>query len=39
MANEPKQFARLTGGGHENLDDFGALQVAKRFIGAGCPSK
>jgi fermentation-respiration switch protein FrsA (DUF1100 family) len=40
MANEPKQFVRFSGGGHENLDDFGAIDVAKRFIGAaGCSSK
>jgi uncharacterized protein len=40
MANEPKQFARLSGGGHENLDEFGAIDLAKRFIGAaGCRSK
>jgi fermentation-respiration switch protein FrsA (DUF1100 family) len=40
MANEPKQFVRLDGGGHENLDEFGAIEVARRFIGAaGCRSK
>lgn len=33
-ANEPKQFVRLGGGGHENLDSFGAIGIAKRFIGA-----
>src|SRR6201995_5250918 len=34
MANEPKQFVRFPGGGHENLDDFGALETARQFIGA-----
>jgi uncharacterized protein len=33
MANEPKQFVRFPGGGHENLDDFGALETARQFIG------
>jgi uncharacterized protein len=34
LANEPKQFVRLPGGGHENLDDFGAMEIARHFIGA-----
>jgi fermentation-respiration switch protein FrsA (DUF1100 family) len=34
MANEPKQFVRFRGGGHENLDDFGAIETARQFIGA-----
>ena len=34
MANEPKQFVRFPGGGHENLDEFGAMDVVRRFIGA-----
>jgi fermentation-respiration switch protein FrsA (DUF1100 family) len=34
LANEPKQFVRLRGGGHENLDDFGAMEIARHFIGA-----
>lgn len=37
MAREPKQFVRLNGGGHENLDDFGAIEIARRFIGAEYP--
>ena len=32
LANEPKQFVRFPGGGHENLDDYGALPAAHRFI-------
>ena len=32
LAHEPKQFVRFPGGGHENLDDYGALQAAHRFI-------
>jgi fermentation-respiration switch protein FrsA (DUF1100 family) len=34
MAHEPKQFVRFAGGGHENLDDFGAIEAVHRFIGA-----
>ncbi|MCA6123007.1 alpha/beta hydrolase [Bradyrhizobium sp. WSM 1704] len=34
LAREPKTFVRLPGGGHDNLDDFGATDVARRFIGA-----
>jgi uncharacterized protein len=33
LAPEPKQFVRLRGGGHENLDDFGAMETARHFIG------
>jgi fermentation-respiration switch protein FrsA (DUF1100 family) len=33
MAREPKQFVRFPGGGHDNLDDFGALETARQFIG------
>jgi hypothetical protein len=34
LAHEPKQFVRFDGGGHENLDDYGALEVARHFIDA-----
>lgn len=34
MAHEPKQLVRFSGGGHENLDDFGAVETARQFIGA-----
>jgi uncharacterized protein len=34
LAHEPKQFICFPGGGHENLDDFGAIEAARRFIGA-----
>jgi uncharacterized protein len=34
LAHEPKQFVRLAGGGHEDLDKFGALDVARKFINA-----
>jgi fermentation-respiration switch protein FrsA (DUF1100 family) len=34
LAHEPKQFVRFPGGGHENLDDFGAIDTARRFIHA-----
>ncbi len=33
MAHEPKQFVRFPGGGHENLDEFGAIEMVRRFIG------
>jgi fermentation-respiration switch protein FrsA (DUF1100 family) len=32
LANEPKQFVRLPGGGHDDLDDFGAIETARHFI-------
>jgi uncharacterized protein len=32
LADQPKQFVRFPGGGHENLDDFGALPAAHQFI-------
>jgi len=32
MAHEPKKFVRFPGGGHENLDDFGAFETARQFI-------
>jgi uncharacterized protein len=32
LAREPKQFVRFPGGGHENLDDFGAVETARQFI-------
>ena len=38
LAHEPKQFVRFAGGGHNDLDDYGAIDVARRFIDAsrGC---
>ena len=32
LAHEPKQFVRFPGGGHDDLDDFGALEIARNFI-------
>jgi fermentation-respiration switch protein FrsA (DUF1100 family) len=32
LAPEPKRFARFAAGGHENLDQFGALDVALKFL-------
>jgi uncharacterized protein len=32
LAREPKQFVRFAGGGHDNLDAFGAIETARRFI-------
>lgn len=34
LAHEPKQFAGFPGGGHNDLDRFGAMAVALRFINA-----
>ncbi len=34
LAHEPKQFVRLAGGGHDDLDNFGAIDAAKQFIKA-----
>ncbi|GLR96000.1 fermentation-respiration switch protein FrsA (DUF1100 family) [Bradyrhizobium liaoningense] len=33
LAREPKQFVRFAGGGHDNLDAFGAVEKARQFIG------
>jgi uncharacterized protein len=34
LAHEPKQFVRFPEGGHENLQNFGAIETARRFINA-----
>ncbi len=34
LAHEPKQLVRFPGGGHDNLDDFGAMGTARGFINA-----
>lgn len=34
LAHEPKQFVRFPEGGHNDLDYFGAAEVARRFINA-----
>jgi uncharacterized protein len=34
LAHEPKQFVRFPGGGHDNLDSFGAIETARHFINA-----
>jgi fermentation-respiration switch protein FrsA (DUF1100 family) len=31
-ANEPKRFVRLARGGHNDLDHFGAIEIARNFI-------
>jgi fermentation-respiration switch protein FrsA (DUF1100 family) len=33
LARAPKTFARFPEGGHDNLDQFGAIETARRFIG------
>jgi fermentation-respiration switch protein FrsA (DUF1100 family) len=32
LAHEPKQFVRFPDGGHDNLDDYGAIETARHFI-------
>ena len=34
LARQPKQFVRFPGGGHDNLDNYGAIETARQFIGA-----
>src|ERR1019366_7245444 len=34
LAREPKQFVRFPQGGHDDLDAYGAIEAARRFIGA-----
>jgi uncharacterized protein len=34
LANEPKQFVPFPGGGHNNLENFGAIGTARHFINA-----
>jgi len=34
LAHEPKQFVRFPGGGHADLDSFGAIGTARQFINA-----
>jgi fermentation-respiration switch protein FrsA (DUF1100 family) len=32
LAHEPKLFVRFPDGGHDNLDDYGAIETARHFI-------
>jgi len=34
LAREPKQFVRFAEGGHNDLDNYGAIETARRFINA-----
>jgi hypothetical protein len=34
LAHEPKQFVRFPEGGHNDLDDYGAIETVRNFIGA-----
>ena len=34
LANQPKKFVRFDAGGHNDLDNFGAMDAARQFIGA-----
>ncbi len=33
LAHEPKRFVKIPGGGHENLGNFGAIDIARQFMG------
>ncbi|MBR0736229.1 alpha/beta hydrolase [Bradyrhizobium liaoningense] len=33
LAHDPKRFVRMAGGGHEDLDRYGAIETARDFIG------
>jgi fermentation-respiration switch protein FrsA (DUF1100 family) len=33
-AHQPKQFVRFAEGGHNNLDNYGAIETVRQFIGA-----
>ena len=33
LAHEPKQFVPFAGGGHDDLDRYGAMETARQFIG------
>jgi uncharacterized protein len=33
LAHEPKQFVRFPDGGHDDLDNYGAIETARHFIG------
>jgi uncharacterized protein len=32
LANQPKQFVRFPEGGHDDLDNYGAMETAQKFI-------
>lgn len=32
LAHAPKQFVPIPGGGHDNLDQFGAIETARQFL-------
>jgi hypothetical protein len=34
LAHQPKQLVRFPEGGHENLDNYGAIETARHFIDA-----
>lgn len=34
LAHEPKRFIRMVGGGHDDLDQYGAIEAARDFIGS-----
>lgn len=34
LAREPKQFVRFADGGHDDLDNYGAVETARKFINA-----
>jgi len=34
LAHEPKQFVRFAEGSHDDLDSYGAIETARKFIDA-----
>jgi hypothetical protein len=34
LAHEPKQFVRFPEGGHNDLNNYGAIETVRQFIGA-----
>jgi fermentation-respiration switch protein FrsA (DUF1100 family) len=35
LAHEPKRLVRIPGGGHDDLDSFGATDIARQFVNGG----
>ncbi|WP_456620278.1 alpha/beta hydrolase [Bradyrhizobium sp. P5_C12] len=35
LAHEPKRFVSIPGGGHNDLDSFGIIEIARQFINGG----
>jgi fermentation-respiration switch protein FrsA (DUF1100 family) len=35
LANEPKRFVRIPGGGHDDLGSFGVVEITRQFVNGG----